>query len=59
MKTFKELVNESVKEISLDKVMQKIKDGYWEADNDVEKGKLVSIRYGSGKSRKTMMIRVK
>lgn len=45
------------KEMTQEKVMQKIKDGYWEAEEDVKKGKHVLIR--DTKTNKRMTIYIK
>jgi len=61
MKTFDEFVNnvdEKVKEIPYKDILQKIKDGEYEADQDVVKGKLVSMRKYNGKKSVQFMVRV-
>lgn len=53
----KELLVESIPEHTHSHIMKKIRDGEWEAQNDVEKGKTIEIRHVSTGKRK--MIRVK
>ena len=48
-------VNET-KEMSLKKVMDKIEDGYWEAEEDVKVGKHVTIRDTKTKKRMTILV---
>lgn len=45
------------KEMSMKDVMDKIDDGYWEAEEDVKKGKHVTIRDTKTKKRMTIYIK--